>query len=376
MSSSLHPSTWFYTDAPYVGGAELYLHWHLLAAGPDEMGLIALDLPGLQTWIEELHSRGFAVERLRPGNSRRRLLELRERLLKLSPRVVHFNFPHPYDGIYGLAPWAAKFAAVPRIVVTEHLPSVGRVGKRYWAKRSVTGSVDAAICVCEAHREIMTRDLGYPGNRVITVANGVEDKNPEGKIWARESYPMPADLAAQERGGGPRIVQLGSLDLRKGGDLLIDAAAGLQQQGIDFQLWFVGEGHDRQALEERIAQKGLHYQVHLAGHRSDTTEILRASDLAVLASRREGMPLSLLEAICQGLPVAATAVDGVAEVAIHRVNGLLVPPEDHRMLAWALRELLKDPSLRVRFGGASRRHYEHNHTLDSMTRATFAVHER
>jgi len=376
MSPSPPPSTWFYSDAPYVGGAELYLQWHLEAAGPQHAGLLALDSPGLRPWLNDLQSRGFRVERLPVGGPWRRLADLRRRLMALGPRVLHLNFPHPYDGIYGLAPWAARLAGVERVVATEHLPSVPAVGKRYRAKRSATPLVDAAICVCRAHQTLMSERWGYLPERVVAVPNGVDDRNPDGIVWAERRHPMPVELAARERGGGPRMVQLGSLDLRKGGDLLIEAAAELQRRDIAFQLWFVGEGIDRPLLEERIAQAGLHGRVHLAGHRRDTVAILRASDIAVLASRREGMPLSLLEAICQGLPLVATAVDGVGEVLLHRRNGLLVPPEDPRLLAWALQELGGDPARRMRYGRASREHFQKHHTLGAMTRATFTVHGR
>ncbi len=376
MSSSPQPTTWFYSDAPYRGGAELYLQWHLEAAGPERAGLIALDAEGLRPWLDTLSHRGFRVERLPPGPVRRRLADLRRRLLQLSPRVLHLNHPHPYDGILGLAPWAARWAGVERVVATEHLPSVPRVGKRYWAKRSAVGKVDAAICVCEAHRPLMSRHLGYAPSRVTAIPNGVEDRNPEGVIWAERPHPLPLDLLPQEQGGGVRIVQLGSLDRRKGGDLLIEAAARLEQQRVPFQLWLVGEGPDRSFLEERIAKAGLHRRVHLAGHREDTGRILRASDLVVLASRREGMPLSLLEAICQGLPLVATDVDGVGEVLLHRRNGILVPPEDPDLLTWALQELIADPHLRVRYGRCSRLHYQEHHSLAAMTQATFSVHGR
>ncbi len=374
MRTTSLPPHWFYCDAPYFGGAETYLQWHLEAAGPQRLGLIALDRPTLSPWLLQLERDGFAVRRLREHSWRARWTELYRELEGLAPEMVHFNFPHPYDGIFGLAPLAAKWAKVERIVVTEHLPGVGKVGKRYWAKRAGVRAVDTSIAVCEAHRSILIDTFHYSPARVVTVLNGVPDTNPEGVIWAEREAPMPAELAARERGGGPRIVQLGALDLRKGGDVLIEGLARLARQGTRFQMWFVGEGSDRPELERLICEAGLKERIHLASHRNDVVTILRACDLMVLASRREGMPLSLLEGICQGLPLVATDVDGVKELLKHDENGLLVSPADPRALFFALGELLADRATRIRFGQAGRRRYEAHHTLERMTSSTFALH--
>ncbi len=374
MRTSSLPPHWFYCDAPYFGGAETYLQWHLEAAGPERLGLIALERPTLLPWLEKLEKNGFAVRRLPEGSWRAQWRGLYRELESLAPEIVHFNFPHPYDGIFGLAPLAAKWAKVGRIVATEHLPGVGKVGKRYWAKRVAVHAVDATIAVCEAHRSVLIDTFHYSPARVFTVLNGVPDRNPQGVIWAEEEAPMPADLAARERGGGPRIVQLGALDLRKGGDVLIAGLARLAGQGTPFQMWFVGEGSDRSELKRHIGEAGLNERIHLAGHRDDVVEILRACDLMVLASRREGMPLSLLEGICQGLPLVATDVDGVKELLKHDENGLLVPPTDSRALYFALGELMADRATRIRFGRAGRQRYQMHHTLQRMTSSTFAVH--
>jgi glycosyltransferase involved in cell wall biosynthesis len=374
MTTASLPPHWFYCDAPYFGGAETYLQWHLEAATPEQLGLIAVARPTLLPWFEQLEARGFAVRRLHERSWRARWRELYRELAFLRPRLVHFNFPHPYDGIFGMAPLAAKFAKVERIVVTEHLPGVGKVGKRFWAKRIGVEAVDASIAVCEAHQRILTDTFHYSPAKAVTILNGVPDTNPEGTIWAQAKAPLPRELSERERGDGPRIVQLGALDPRKGGDVLIDALSRLARGGTSFQMWFVGEGPDRTRLEEQIDACGLQECVHLAGHRDDVPAILRACDLMVLASRREGMPLSLLEGLCQGLPLLATDVDGVKELLVHEENGLLVSPGDPRGLSFALGELLGDRDTRIRFGREGRRRYCEHHTLSAMTQATFAVH--
>jgi glycosyltransferase involved in cell wall biosynthesis len=90
------------------------------------------------------------------------------------------------------------------------------------------------------------------------------------------------------------------------------------------------------------------------GHRSDIATLYAHADVAVLPSYREGLPKSLLEAAATGLPIVATDTTGCREVVEPEVNGVLVPVGDSVALAQALERLLRDPSLRQRWGAASR----------------------
>jgi glycosyltransferase involved in cell wall biosynthesis len=366
------PPAWLLSDAPYAGGAERYLHWHLQAAGRDRLGLIAVDGPGLRGWIAEQEADGFAVRRIAPGSLHQRWQQLRAVLLTLRPRLLHVNLPGPYDGMMAAAPLVARLAGVPRVVVTEHLPSVGRVGKRYWLKRAAVPAIHRAIAVCEIHAAVLRRVFGYRETQVSAIPNGVPDPNPHGVIAAQQRRLLPGDLAARERHGGCRIVQVGALDARKGGDLLIDAAEILQRDGVPFTCWLVGEGEERERWEARIAGRGVGDRVQLAGRRDDVHAILSACDVVVLASRREGMPLSLLEAMAHGLPVVATAVDGIPEIVASGRSGLLVEPDDPRALSWALAELARSPLRREQYGRAARAMFLARHTLARMTSATFS----
>ncbi len=90
------------------------------------------------------------------------------------------------------------------------------------------------------------------------------------------------------------------------------------------------------------------------GHVDDIREVWAMAHIAVLPSRREGLPKSLLEAAACGRPIVATDVPGCREIARPGVNALLVPPDDARALADAIERLATDGALRRRFGEASR----------------------
>jgi len=94
--------------------------------------------------------------------------------------------------------------------------------------------------------------------------------------------------------------------------------------------------------------------LQLLGHVEDIRSVWAQAHVAVLPSRREGLPKSLLEAAACGRPLIATDVPGCREIARNDVNALLVPPDDAEALANAIEALLKNPSMRIRFGSASR----------------------
>jgi glycosyltransferase involved in cell wall biosynthesis len=98
--------------------------------------------------------------------------------------------------------------------------------------------------------------------------------------------------------------------------------------------------------------------VELLGHVDGIRKVWERAHIAVLPSRREGLPVSLLEAAAFGRPMVATDVPGCREIAHHDVNGFLVPPDDPEALAGALAVLARDRALRQRFGAAGRRRAE------------------
>lgn len=345
------PPVWVLSDAPYAGGAERYLDLLLDAAGPERMGLVAVERPGLRPWISAVAARGFAVDRLAPGPLPGQWRAFHAWARRRRPRVIHANLPGPNDALFALAPLLARLAGIPRVVVTEHLPSVGRIGRRGRLKRLTTFAVDRAITVCEAHLEVMRREFGYTDRQLVAIPNAIADPGPAGP--GRVS--LPAELARLAPPGRVRAVQVGSLDARKGAARLLRAFA---QTRPDASLWFVGEGPERNALEDLSADLGIAGRVVFTGRRTDLPQLLAAFDLVVLASEREGMPYVLLEAMALARPILATEVDGVPELVEPAVNGVLVAPDDPIALARELLGLCSDPPRLRRMGAASRARFD------------------
>jgi glycosyltransferase involved in cell wall biosynthesis len=145
------------------------------------------------------------------------------------------------------------------------------------------------------------------------------------------------------------------IDGRKGHHILLHALEELRQSTPHVRLLVAGDGKDRDNVERLADEKGLRPDVvRFLGNRSDVDALLDASDFFVLPSDREGLPLSVLEAMAHGLAIIASGVGGIPEVVGHMKEGLLVPPADTHAVAEAIRQLASNEQLRRRLGTAAK----------------------
>ena len=115
----------------------------------------------------------------------------------------------------------------------------------------------------------------------------------------------------------------------------------------------VGQGPLQDAIAQLHQELGLGKGFRLLGYRADVPEILAGSDAFVLASKYEGYPIAVMEALTIGLPVVSTDVGGVPETVAEGVEGFLVPSGDPEALAAALLRMVSDPATRARMGAAA-----------------------
>ncbi len=150
------------------------------------------------------------------------------------------------------------------------------------------------------------------------------------------------------------ILAVGRLDFQKGHDLLIQAFANGKFAAEGMRLVILGEGPARPSLERLIDQLGLAGAVQLPGVVQDPERWMAKATLFVLASRYEGFPNALLEAMAMGCPVIATDCEsGPREIVRPEIDGLLISPDNVGELVLALRRLLGDAKLRHRLGAAA-----------------------
>lgn len=175
--------------------------------------------------------------------------------------------------------------------------------------------------------------------------------------------PRPPPSASERRrtseGGGVTVLFVGSVQHRKGLDVLVDAVAACRSR--EFRVIVAGDtGKDPAYVEDlraRIAAAGLASRVRLTGRLDAAAleECWREADVFVLPSRMEGYGMVVAEAMQRGLPVIASAAGALPEIVVSERTGLLVAPGSPEALAAALDRLVGDAGLRVRLGGEARR---------------------
>jgi len=189
--------------------------------------------------------------------------------------------------------------------------------------------------------------------------------------------PAPVDLAARAADEPLRILVPANLLEVKGHRHLVDAVSRLRTQGVGVTVELAGQGPLRGQIEEQIASYRLEGFVTFLGQLSHTTLLDRLAagiwDAVVMPSietqtgEKEGIPVSLLEAMSYGIPVVGTSAGGVAEL-LDDGSGLLVPPADAPALAEALASLAADRTLRTRLGLAGRARVERDFASQAVVR--------
>jgi colanic acid/amylovoran biosynthesis glycosyltransferase len=149
---------------------------------------------------------------------------------------------------------------------------------------------------------------------------------------------------------------VGRLAAAKGHYILLAAVSRLVREGRSIRLRVAGDGPERPGLERRIAELGLEKNVELMGslNQDRVRQLYRETDLFVLTSFAEGVPVVLMEAMAMEIPCLATWITGVPELIRHSIDGWLVPPGDVDQVAAAIGQLMDDPALRRRLGCSAR----------------------
>jgi glycosyltransferase involved in cell wall biosynthesis len=204
--------------------------------------------------------------------------------------------------------------------------------------------MDAVVCVSEQQAQRVSR-AGVPASRVAVIRNAVDIEPQQAPFDYRDRlcrlFPKPPQHV---------VCAAGRLSPEKGFDVLIDAAGLVCAKNRDVGFVLFGDGKLRAALERQIETLGLEGRFVLAGFHADADRYLPHTDLLVLSSHTEGLPVILLEAMAAGVAVVATAVGGVPEAVEDGVTGFLAAPGNAQALADRIVAALSDDTRRREMG--------------------------
>jgi glycosyltransferase involved in cell wall biosynthesis len=282
---------------------------------------------------------------------------------QLRPHVLH---THNYVLRYTLP--ASAGAGVQAMVHTIHNVAdreVDRLGT--WLQKLAFRGLVHPVAIAEEVSSSYERVYRLP--RPVLIPNGIDVNEFAGQRHARASI-------RRELGYGENdllFLCAARFFPQKNHRTLLEAFAASHAQNA--HLLLAGDGTLQGELEQQVRTLGLADRVRFLGRRDDVPALLSASDAFVLASLWEGNPLSVMEAMAAGLPVAVTGVGGVPELVVNEHSGLVVSPNDAAALTRAMDRLAADAGLRARLGAnaAARAHALFDHR--EMVRSYEALYE-
>lgn len=231
--------------------------------------------------------------------------------------------------------------------------------------RWILQNPQAAVLVQNPDDAAAIRKLGIPESRIYLI--------PGSGVDVEKLRPLP------EPAGMITLAFVGRLLADKGIRTLIAAHDLLAARGKQVRLMVAGDrdpANPASIPESEIAQWKAKPGVDLLGHVPDVSEVWMQAHIAVLPSRREGLPKSLLEAAACGRPIVATDVPGCREIARQGVNAILVPPDNAGALADAIAVLMDDADLRRRYGAAGRGMVEAEFSSEQIGRQAVVLYDR
>jgi glycosyltransferase involved in cell wall biosynthesis len=280
------------------------------------------------------------------------------------PDIVHLNS----SKAGGLGALAARAAGVRRIVYTAHgwafnepVPALPKLFR--WAASLATILLSHRVITVSRFDE-MHAPVGLETTMVhngITAPAFLPRAGARARITAQTGIPEEALI----------IGTIAELHRNKGLDILLNAFA----ETADGHLVIVGEGEERHALERQIERLRLGTRVHLLGFIDNAASLLKAFDIFVLPSRKEGLPYAILEAGEAEVPVIASTVGGIPEIVDDQLSGILVPAHDSSALAEALNDLAAHPGMRGHYAARLKEKVDRYFPLYGMVKKTVEVYE-
>lgn len=277
--------------------------------------------------------------------------ELIRLIRKIKPDIIH-----SHSGCWHYSPLAARLCNVPVTIHTEHGRIFPETKSLIFCDRLYFRFTNKLVTVSEYLTSYMQEVVKLDSRKIIQIENGVDTE----QFTSHERRTTSDDYT---------IGIVARLEPVKDHLTLLNAFAQVIKIVPNCKLLIIGNGSQKQNIEEQIQMLKLSDKVLLLGERKDIPELLSIMDIFVLSSLTEGTSLTLLEAMASGKPVVATNVGGNAKVVIDNETGFLVPPGEPSIMAEKIIKLLKDRNLINEMGTKGRNRVLEHFSLDKMVNA-------
>jgi glycosyltransferase involved in cell wall biosynthesis len=342
----------------YTGGSERQLYYLLRTLDRERYkpAVVTWNYCAEDVYVRPIRELGVPIYHFADGAGGMSKLSAFRRLVRmLEPEVVHsYSFYTNIAAAWGVIRTRAIAVGSVRSDFTwakkESGVVLGRLSAR-WPTHQICNSLSAAAAVRESRSVFAPRHCDV-------VCNGLD-------LERFHPYEMP-------RRGRPRILGLGYLLPVKRWDRLLRAAARLKRAGVDFEMWIVGDGPLRAALEDEARRLAVDDRVQLLPHTDDVPHLIAECSIVAHVADYEGRPNAVMEAMACGCAVVATAVGDIPHLVDDGRTGFLVGSDDESLLAERMLTLILNPQLCRRMGVEGRSKAKVMFGLDYLVRETLA----
>lgn len=351
-----------------TGGAEYQLYELVRRLVGTRFEPIVVSLSAGGRWATAIRDAGVPVieipqrHRLEVG----RLLRLRRMLRRLRPHVLHTVLwsGNSYGRLAAIGLGTPVVVAAERNVIRR--PAWQRLLERLLDRWTTAYVTNAHAIVDE-----LTERGRLPGRKMHVVHNGID-------LDALPAFTLDRRDARGRLGFDPDrrlVAQVGRLEPQKDYPTFVEAMRTVAARLADVDFLVVGEGGERDRIAAAVADAGIAGRTRLLGLRDDVPAILAGVDVLVLASRWEGLPNVVIEAMAMGAAAVATDVGG-ARVLLEHGAGCLVRVGDAAGIADAVCMLLSDGARRAEVARVARERVERDLSTERMAKATVEIYER
>ena len=276
-------------------------------------------------------------------------LELVRVIRKYKPDVLHVNS----SKMGALGALAGRIAAVPTIIYTAHgwphREPRNILWKLFvWVSSWLTVVLAHTVVVVSEHDRV-TAPVIFSRRKIVTIPNGIKEFPLLSKEAARHELAKNNPLLSAKR---TWLLMIAELHKNKGIDVAIRSLKDILPAHPEVGLVVLGEGEERTALEKQCRELHCSDDVFFLGFTESARTYLAAADTYLMPSRKEGLPIALLEAGLASLPVLATDTGGIPEVIESNHSGIVVPVGAQAAFTKELLYLLNNEEVRARFGSA------------------------
>lgn len=274
--------------------------------------------------------------------------------------------------------WAARLAGVPFVIHTVHGWSFNEyqnfLKKSFFIllERISAGFTTKIICVSQRDIETALKYKIAPKDKLVFIKYGIEV----------DKFKRPSNNAGQKKkelgilNDDPVVGMLACLKPQKSPLDYVKACIKIYEKMPNVNFLLVGDGILRTKCEKLLSKSSLDGRFIFTGWRRDIPEILEILDLMVLTSKWEGMPITVIEALCKGCPVVASDVGGTSELIKDGITGYIVKPEEYEEISEQVIKLLKDPQLLNNMRKEAVLSIDDSFELERMIKETESLYER